>query len=240
MHPQGTCFSTNYYRRLLFVSLALLTATSFATTTTHAAERKPTIADLVKLQNPGFYKQLEELKKSGEHEAAAAVIDIPNGYISNVFTTGAGYIGQTYVVYYPEGGSALLAHANWGEPGDPIEFFEHRAGKMVKVKSLLPDLDCAALSSDAARDYAYKLVKRKDWLKEFRVIYELPQTGTKIAAYCSFEEDWTTLEGILQESKVESSKFHAARENGGPLSGLFSVRTEFRWDKKSGTFSRVK
>ncbi len=204
------------------------------------AGSKPTVLDLAKLQNPAFYNELEELKRTGNLEFTGAVIDIPNGYLSNVSTTGAGHIGETYVVYYPDGRGALLAHTNWHEAGTPIEFFEHKEGKMVKIKSLLPDLTCASLSSAAARDAAYRLVKQKDWLKKFRVFYDLPRTGTTISAYCSLQEDFLVLQSILQESKTDSDKFDAALKDGGPINGLFSIRAEFRWNKKTGTFSRVK
>lgn len=199
-----------------------------------AEEKKLNIVDLVKLQNPTYYAKLQELKNTPE----AGTIDIPNGYISTVFGTGAGNWGDTYVVYYPEGRGALLAHTSVEPEKIVTEFFEHKNGKMVKIKSLLPALDCASSLSAEAQAFANKLGKKKNWVKNLHFIYKLPREGTTITGSCDGENNGTQSMTVLSEAGVDSSAFNAALEK--ELRALFTTVFKFHWDKKTGTFTQAK
>jgi hypothetical protein len=205
-----------------------------------AQAKKLNIVDLVKLQNPTFYTQLLELKKSTDIMAAAAVIDIPNGYMSNAWGTGAGVWGETYVVYYPEGRGELLAHTSVEPEKIVIEFFEHENGKMVKIQSLLPALDCSSHLSAEALAYANKIAKNKNWVKKLHFIYKLPQTGTTITGSCEGENNGTKEMDVLSKAGVDRDKFSDARSEGKALAGLYGYTYKFSWDKKSGTFKQAK
>lgn len=232
-----TPFSGPTLRRMGAASTVLFLYSVFALNLA-AQDKKLNIVDLVKLQNPAFYTQLEALKKSGDPESAAAVIDIPNGYISNVFGTGAGYWGETYVVYYPEGRGAFLAHTSVETDKIVTEFFEHKNGKMVKIKSLLPALDCSSHLSPEALAYANKIAKKKNWVKKLHFVYKLPRTGTTITGSCDGENNGTRSMDVLSEAGVDNDKFNAASEAGKELSNLYGTTFEFHWDRKSGTFKK--
>lgn len=201
-----------------------------------AQDKKLNIVELVKLQSPAYYAKLMELKNTPE----AGTIDIPNGYISTVFGTGAGRWGDTYVVYYPEGRGALLAHTSVEPDLIVTEFFEHKNGKMVKIKSLLPALDCASSLSPEALAFANKLGKKKNWVKKLHFIYKLPQTGTTITGSCDGENNGTQSMTVLHDAGVDSEKFSDATADGKALSALFTKEFKFLWDKKSGTFKQAK
>lgn len=209
-----------------------------------AQEKKLTIVDLVKLQNPEFYKQIQEIKKSNDPEASAVIVDIPNAYISNVFGTGAGYWGKTYAAYYPEGRGPILAYSNV-DPNLPpsktaIEFFEYKDNKMVKINSLLPQMDCSSLLSPSAAAYANKISKVKNWVKKLYFIYKLPQEGTTITGSCDGYNNQTRESEVLSEAGVDQNKFSAAMEKGKELSGFYNTTVHFHWDKKTGTFKKGK
>ncbi len=200
-----------------------------------AQDKKLNIVDLVKLQNPAYYAKLMELKNTPE----AGSIDIPNGYISTAFGTGAGVWGDTYVVYYPEGRGALLAHTSVEPEGIVTEFFEHKNGKMVKIKSLLPALSCASSLSPEALAFANKLGKKKNWVKKLHFIYKLPREGTTITGSCSGENNATQRLTVLDDAGVDSGKFDDALSEGKQLSALFTKEFRFLWDKKNGTFKQA-
>ncbi|GEM_PF-2635016 len=233
MHKNICRYGTQSLR--LLAMFALLSGMSLA-----AQDKKLNIVDLVKLQNPGYYTQLSELRNSKDPEAGAAVIDIPNGYISNAWGTGAGIWGETYVVYYPEGRGALLAHTSVQPERIVTEFFEHKNGKMVKIPSLLPALDCASSLSPTALAFANKIGKKKNWVKMLHFIYKLPQTGTTITGSCSGENNGTQSMTVLHEGGVDADKFVEATAEGKELSALFTKEFKFLWDKKSGTFKQAK
>ncbi|MFO1472361.1 MAG: hypothetical protein U1F27_15155 [Turneriella sp.] len=199
-----------------------------------AEDKKLNIVELVKLQNPAFYAQLLELKNSGGPEAGAAQIDIPNGYVSNAWGTGAGVWGETYVVYYPEGRGALLAHTSVEPEKIVTEFFEHKNGKMVKIKSLLPALDCSSHLSAEALAHANKFAKKKNWVKKLHFIYKLPHEGTTITGSCNVENNGTHEMSVMSEAGVDSEKFSEA------TAGVYGHTYTFHWDKKSGTFKQGK
>lgn len=232
MHKKISPYVNRFSRLLAVVAL-------FSGMSLTAQDKKLNIVDLVKLQNPAFYAQLLELKNSSAPEAGAAVIDIPNGYISNAWGTGAGIWGETYVVYYPEGRGALLAHTSVEPERIVTEFFEHKGGKMVKIKSLLPALNCASSLSPEALAFANKLGKKKNWVKNLHFIYKLPREGTTITGSCNGENNGTQSMTVLNDAGVDSEKFSSALAEGKELGALYTKEFKFVWDKKNGTFKQA-
>ena len=109
---------------------------------------------------------------------------------------------------------------------------------MVKIKSLLPTLDCASSLSAEAQAFANKLGKKKNWVKNLHFIYKLPREGTTITGSCDGENNGTQSMTVLSEAGVDNSAFNAALEK--ELSALHTTVFKFHWDKKTGTFTQAK